>query len=167
MLGSLIYKWRLRGYLKQGLQVAPDCRMVSIPDFGSEPYLISIGKHVTLASNVTFITHDGGTWVIRDQARFKEIIRYGRITIHDNCFIGKGAFLMPGVSVGPNAVVASGSIVTKDVPPNSVAAGVPARVIRSIDSYAENLLAANPPYDREAYRRDKVRELLRLFPRPW
>jgi len=167
MLSGLIQRLKLQRFIRQGLQIADDCRLVSMPEFGSEPCLISIGKHVTISSNVTFITHDGGTWVFRSQERYKDVIKFGRVTIHDNCFIGKGATLMPGVSVGPNSVVATGSVVTKDVPPNTVVGGVPAKVIKGVEAYAENCLATNPDYDRAAYRRDKVAELLRLYPRPW
>jgi acetyltransferase-like isoleucine patch superfamily enzyme len=170
ILGTVIERinrYRLKKYIKQGLQIADDCRLVSMPDFGSELYLISIGKHVTITSNVTFITHDGGSWVFRDQTKYKDVIKYGRITIHDNCFIGKQTILMPGISIGPNSVVASGSVVTKDVPPNSVVGGVPARVIKSLEAYADACLAATPDYDRQAYQRDKAAELLRLYPRPW
>ncbi len=53
------------------------------------------------------------------------------------------------------------------MPPGTVAAGVPARVLSTVEDYAEKHLAAQPDYDRAAYRRDKVRELLRVFPRPW
>src|SRR5512133_657949 len=167
MFTRFLQRWRLRSYLKQGLQIADDCRLVSLPNFGSEPYLISIGRHVTIASGVSFIAHDGGTWVFRDQPKYREVIRYGRIIIHDNCFIGYGSIIMPGVSIGPNAVVASGAVVTRDVPPNTVAGGVPARVLMPLEQYAEKCLAGMPDYDREAYRRDKVAELLRIFPRPW
>jgi len=166
-LMNWIEKYRLRKFVRRGLQIADDCRLMGMPDFGSEPYLISIGRHVTITGGVTFINHDGGTWVFRDQERFREVISYGRITIHDNCFIGKGATLMPGVSIGPNAVVAAGAVVTKDVPPNCVVGGVPARLIKRLEDYSEGALAATPAYDRQAYRRDKVAELLRLFPRPW
>jgi acetyltransferase-like isoleucine patch superfamily enzyme len=138
-----------------------------MPDFGSEPFLISIGKHVTIAARVAFITHDGGTWVFRDQAKYREVIKYGRIVIHDNCFIGYGSTIMPGVSIGRNAVVAAHSVVTKDVPPDTVVGGAPARTLMSVEEYAEKALAQTPDYDREAYRRDKFAELLRLYPRPW
>jgi acetyltransferase-like isoleucine patch superfamily enzyme len=136
-------------------------------NFGSEPYLVSIGKHVTIASRVTFITHDGGTWVFRHLPRYREVIRYGRITVFDNCFIGYGATILPGVSIGPNAVVAAQSVVTKDVPANTVVGGVPARVLMSVDEFAEKSLEQIPNYDRAAYKADKRAELLRLFPRPW
>jgi len=167
MFESIISRWKLRKYLKQGLQMAADCRLVSVPDFGSEPYLVSIGKHVTITSRVTFITHDGGTWVFRDQEGYKNIIKYGRITIHDNCFIGKGSTIMPGVSIGPNSIVAACSLVTKDVPPDCVVGGVPARVLMSLEDYKAKSLAKAPEYDREAYKRNKPEELLRLYPRPW
>jgi acetyltransferase-like isoleucine patch superfamily enzyme len=159
--------WKLRSFIKRGLQIASDCRLTSVPNFGSEPYLISIGRHVTIASNVAFITHDGATWVIRDQPKYRGVLKFGRITVHDNCFIGYGSTVLPGVSIGPNSIVAAQSVVTKDVPPNTVVGGVPARVITSIEEYAGKVLANTPDYDREAYRRNKAAELLRLYPRPW
>jgi acetyltransferase-like isoleucine patch superfamily enzyme len=160
-------RWRLRGVIARGLQIADDCRLIGMPDFGSEPYLISIGRHVTVSTRVTFINHDGGTWVFRDDPKYREVIKFGRIVIHENCFIGSGAAIMPGVSIGPNAVVAAHSVVTADVPPNSVVGGIPARVLMSVQEYADKSLAQNPDYDRRAYRTNKVAELLRIFPRPW
>lgn len=167
MLMEWIHRYRLHKLVKRGLQIADDCRLMGMPDFGSEPWLISIGRHVTITGNVTFINHDGGTWVFRDQERYREVIRYGRITIRDNCFIGKGATLMPGITIGPDSVVAAGSIVTRDVPPGTIVAGVPAKVIKTVEAYAEDSLRLTPDYDRAAYRKDKVAELLRLYPRPW
>jgi acetyltransferase-like isoleucine patch superfamily enzyme len=167
MLETLYIRWRLRRYIRQGLQIADDCRLMGLPNFGSEPYLISIGRHVTISSRVTFINHDGGTWVFRDLPKYREVIKFGRIVIHDNCFIGSGATIMPGVTVGPTAVVAAESVVTADVPPNTVVGGVPTRVLMTIEQYAEKALGDTPKYDRIAYRADKARELLRLFPRPW
>lgn len=167
MISKLIFRRKLNRAIKQGLQIADDCRLIAMPDFGAEPYLVSIGRHVTISTGVTFITHDGGTWVFRHQAKYKDVIKYGRITVHDNCFIGYGSTILHGVTMGPNSVVAAHAVVTKDVPPNSVVAGVPARVIMSVEDYAERCLLQTPDYDRDAYRRDKVSELLRLFPRPW
>ncbi len=168
MLVEWYRRYLLKRLKRQGLQIADDCRLLAWPTcFGSEPYLVSIGRHVTIASRVTFITHDGGTWVFRDAPRYKDVIKYGRITVRDNCFIGYGATIMPGATIGPNAVVAAGAVVTRDVPPDTVAGGVPARVLMSLQEYAEKCLAATPQYDREAYRADKVKELLRVFPRPW
>ena len=55
------------------------------------------------------------------------------ITIKDGCWICSGATVCGGVTIGENSIVAAGAVVTRDVPPNSIAAGVPARVIREID----------------------------------
>ena len=167
MLGRLRQQLMLKWYKHRGLQVADDCRMVGLPTFGSEPYLISIGKHVAISGDVAFITHDGGTSVFRDQEKYRDVVKFGRITIHDNCIIGWGVIIMPGVSIGPNSVVAAGAVVTKDVPPNTVAGGVPARMLMTVENYAEQSLGSMLAYDRAAYKRDKVGELLRLFPRPW
>ena len=167
MLKSWVLRWRLNQLIGQGLQISGDCRLIGLPNFGSEPYLISIGKHVTISSRVTFVNHDGGTWVFRDQPRFANVIKFGRIVILDNCFIGTGATIMPGVTIGPNAVVAAAAVVTQSVPPNTVVGGVPARVLMNMDEYAEKCLAQNPTYDVMAYRKNKASELLRLFPRPW
>ena len=57
--------------------------------------------------------------------------------IVDNVFIGLGAIIMPGVRIGSNSIVAAGSVVTKDVPPNSVVGGNPAKVISSFDALME------------------------------
>jgi len=162
-----ILRWRLNRLISKGLQISSDCRLIGSPNFGSEPYLISIGERVTISARVSFVNHDGGTWVFRRQPRYANVIKFGRITVLENCFIGFGATILPGVIIGPNAVVAAGSVVTQNVPANSVVGGVPARVLMSVEEYAEKCLADNPSYDVDSYRKDKVSELLRLFPRPW
>ncbi|MFN8619372.1 MAG: acyltransferase [Chloroflexota bacterium] len=171
VLTAVMRKWVLKARLarvrRAGLQIADDCRLSGWPIWGSEPYLISIAEHVAMADGVTFITHDGGTWVFRREPRYRDVIKYGRITIHENCVIGAGVMLLPGIEIGPNSVVAAGSVVTRSVPPNSVAGGSPARVFTTLEQYAEASLAAQRDYDVAAYRRDKRKELLRVFPRPW
>ena len=71
---------------------------------------------------------------------------------------------MPGITIGPNSVVAAGSVVTKDVPPDTVVGGNPARFISTTNDYAEKCLANTPDYDPAAYETDKKNELLRLYP---
>jgi acetyltransferase-like isoleucine patch superfamily enzyme len=57
----------------------------------------------------------------------------GHIHISKNAWIGAGAMILPGVTVGENAVVAAGAVVSKDVPANTIAGGVPAKIIKSIE----------------------------------
>lgn len=151
--------WRLR---RAGLVMADDCRLADVPDFGSEPYLITIGRHVAMAGGVSFITHDGGTHVFRSLERYKKVIKYGRITILDNCVIGQKVIILPGVTIGPNSVVAAGSVVTRNVPPGVLVAGNPAKPVMTTHQYAEWSLAATPDYDAEEYRKDKKALLLKL-----
>ena len=168
MLRGVVKKlllWRIK---KQGLQIADDCRLLASPRcFGTEPYLVSIGRHVTISNRVQFITHDGATWVFRARPDFQHVIKYGRITVHDNCFIGFGATILPGVSIGPDAVVAAGAVVAKNVPAGEVWGGVPARRICSVEEYAAQALRNNPMYNRDAYRKNKKAELVVQFPYPW
>jgi carbonic anhydrase/acetyltransferase-like protein (isoleucine patch superfamily) len=59
--------------------------------------------------------------------------------VRDNVFIGHEAIILPGVTVGPNAVVAAGAVVARDVPPDTIAAGVPAKPIGTWQQYVEKL----------------------------
>jgi acetyltransferase-like isoleucine patch superfamily enzyme len=115
-----------------------NCEIFSSVSFGSEPYLIKCGNRVKITNGVNFITHDGGMYVLRNMGLLPDADKFGIISIGDNVFIGNNSTIMPGVNIGSNCVIGAGSIVTKDIPDNSVASGVPARVIKSIYDYYEN-----------------------------
>jgi acetyltransferase-like isoleucine patch superfamily enzyme len=126
----------IAGYFRKKGCVIGEGNQIFIKDFGSEPYLVRIGNHCTISGEVQFITHDGGVWI------FKESIpKFGKIEIKDNCFIGYRSIILPNVTIGPNSVVGAGSVVTKNVPPNTVVAGVPARVLYSSDEYKMKCIA--------------------------
>jgi acetyltransferase-like isoleucine patch superfamily enzyme len=122
---------------KKGVKIGEGCRLFSA-NFGSEPYLISIGNHVTITNGVQFITHDGGVWIFRE-TKLPNADIFNPIRIEDNCFIGTNAIILPGVTIGKNSIVGAGSVVTKSIPPNSVVVGVPARIIKTTDQYYENI----------------------------
>lgn len=104
--------------------------------FGSEPWLVKLGKNVHIVSGTNFVTHDGGTLVLRHLDPDLELT--DRIVVGDNVYFGMGALVLPGVTIGSNVVVGARSVVTKDVPDNSVVAGVPARIIRTFDEYLDS-----------------------------
>lgn len=94
-----------------------------------DPKLVAIHNNVSIAANVTFVTHDAIRHTLNYRDNFKYNPHHGCIEVMDNVFIGLGAIIMPGVRIGENAVVAAGAVVCKDVKPWSIVGGVPAREI--------------------------------------
>jgi acetyltransferase-like isoleucine patch superfamily enzyme len=107
-------------------------------DFGSEPFLIHLGSDITLAHGVTFLTHDGGVALIRDVSNDLEV--FGRIVLGDRVFVGTHTLFLPGVHVGSDVVIGAGSVVTRGIPSNTVAAGNPCRPIGTVDDYRRRKL---------------------------
>ncbi|WP_404987670.1 acyltransferase [Clostridium culturomicium] len=111
-------------------------------DIPSEPYLLNIHNNVRVAANVRFITHDTISLVIdnipeyyQKNGRMKYYI--GTIEIFDNVMIGANTTVLYNVKIGPNAIVAAGSVITKDVPEGTVVGGNPAKVIGSFKEFVE------------------------------
>ena len=88
---------------------------------------ITIGDGAQIGHNVVLATLDHE----QDPSR-RSITKPGPITIGKNVWIGSNATVVPGVSIGGGAIVAAGAVVTKDVPPNTVVGGVPARIIKTL-----------------------------------
>ena len=90
---------------------------------------VTIGDNVMFAPNVALYTV---SHPLVAELRGEQWEHGAHITIGDNVWIGGSAVVLGGVSIGANSVIAAGSVVTRDIPPDSLAAGVPARVIRRI-----------------------------------
>lgn len=105
--------------------------------WSTEPWIITLGSNVHITDGVKFITHDGGTLLFRSCIPDLEITK--PIVVGDNVYIGNNAIILPGVTIGSNVVIGAGAIVSRDIPDNSVAVGVPARVIKTTDEYLEKL----------------------------
>lgn len=138
----------LRG---MGVQIGERCRIYTC-NFGTEPWLIRIGNHVCLSNDVTFVNH-GLNWPF--QNKYDSLTSFGKIDIRDNCQVGVRATILPGVTIGPNSIVGACSVVTKDVPPDTVVAGNPARFICTMQEYERKCLAKHIdiPEDPEEARR--------------
>lgn len=103
-----------------------------------EPYLVKIHDNVIISANVNIITHDIINDMFANMTKTQpgEKFTYyhmGTVEIFDNVVIGSDVTILYNTKIGPNAVVAAGSVVTKDVPEGAIVGGNPARVIGTID----------------------------------
>ena len=113
------------------LKIGKNCRL-SKNNYGEEPYLISMGDHVS-AIKVDFITHDGSVWLWRNEN--PDLDFFNSIEIESNIFIGHKSILLPGTYIESNVIIGAGSVVKGRLLKNSVYAGVPARKISSTKEY--------------------------------
>lgn len=126
---------KIQSYRDMGAKIGENVRSFS-PITSSEPYLIEIGNNVTISSEVNFITHDNSIGKIIPNMTDA----FGKIIIKDNCFIGLGSILLPGIVIGENTIVAAGSVVTKSFATgNVVIGGNPAKIICKIDVYRDKI----------------------------
>lgn len=148
------YIYRFRGEVstsdlkKRGLVVGKNFKRLNhviIDD--SHAWLITIGDDVTLAPKVHILAHDASTKTALDKTRI------GLVNIGNNVFVGASTTILPGVTIGDNVVIGAGSVVSKDIPSNSLAVGNPAKVVCSYDEYISRKRAemdTHPSYD-ESY----------------
>jgi acetyltransferase-like isoleucine patch superfamily enzyme len=110
---------------------------IAINEVGEEPKII-IGDNVSIAPNVTFVAescaNNGQEINTIDYVRDKLTVN-GKIIIEDEVWIGASVTILQNVTIGRCSVIGAGSVVTKDVEPYSVYAGVPAKKIRDLKSY--------------------------------
>ncbi len=110
----------------------------------TDPHYVRLGNNVRL-STCTLIGHDGSVNML-NRAYGLKLDSVGKIDIRDNVFVGYHAIIMPNVTIGPNAIVAAGAVVTKDVPPNTIVGGVPAKPIGKVDEYVERMKTQTDAY---------------------
>jgi acetyltransferase-like isoleucine patch superfamily enzyme len=101
------------------------------------PELITIKENADLGPRVTILTHDT---VLRHLDFDIDSVRCREVVIGKNCYIGSCAIILPGVTIGDNSIIGAGSIITRSVPPDSVAMGIPAKVICSTEEWGRKHL---------------------------
>ena len=101
----------------------------------SDPNLIKFHNNVIVTSNVTFVNHDIFHLGLNNLQQGTFSYEQRCIEVMDNVFIGCNSTILGGVRIGPNALIAAGSVVTKDVLPNTVVAGNPAKEIGRFDEF--------------------------------
>jgi len=109
---------------------------------------VKIGNDCQFAPNVSIYT---AGHPVHPETR-KSGYEFGMpVTIGDNCWLGGGTIVCPGVTIGDNVVIGAGSVVTKDVPSNVIAAGNPCRVIRKITDEDKKYYYKNLEFDDEGW----------------
>lgn len=87
---------------------------------------IKIGKNCSISAGVNILTHDSVKWALSGgKAKYE----YEKVEIGDNCFVGTNVIILKGVQIGNQCVIGANAVVTKSIPDNSIAVGVPAKVI--------------------------------------
>ena len=100
----------------------------------SRPSLVTIGKNCYFNKNFTLLTHDWVTRVFIYSGR-EFLPSSGRVTIGNNVSTGYNVTILKGVTIGDNVFIGANSVVTKDIPSNSIAVGSPCKVVMSLDDY--------------------------------
>lgn len=109
----------------------------------TRPHLISIGNRVDMNINFKIYTHDWASHVFI--GKYNQMVNSsGSVTIGNNIYFGADCTVLKGVSIGDNCIIGAGSVVTKSIPPNSVAVGNPCKVIYSLDEYFAKRLKEAP-----------------------
>lgn len=117
--------------------ISPDARI-------TDPAFVTVGNNVRI-NDCTIFGHDGAVNMI-NRAFGLNLDSVGMVDIRDNVYIGHGCIVLQNVTIGPNAIVAAGSVVTQDIPEGSVVGGVPARPISTVREYVEKLKGMNADF---------------------
>lgn len=124
----------INGLIEKGMSIGNNVEIIDTFFFDpSHCFLISIGDNCTICPEVRLIAHDAST------KKHLGYTKIGKITIKENCFIGDSVIVLPCVTIGENSIIGAGSVITKDIPPNTVAVGNPVRVISTIDEYISKI----------------------------
>lgn len=122
---------------KQGVKIGEGCqvknpRRISIDV--TRPSLLEIGSHVFLHEKMSILTHDWTGWCFIPL--YGEFIpAHKRTKIGNNVWFGEGVKVLSGVEIGDNCIIGAYAVVTKNIPSNSVAVGIPCRVICSLEEF--------------------------------
>jgi acetyltransferase-like isoleucine patch superfamily enzyme len=106
--------------------------------FSTEPYLVTLKENVYISVGAKFICHDGGVLPFRKMHPKLDLA--APIVVGDNTFVGMGAIILKGVTIGQNCIVGAFSVVSKNVEDGTIVAGNPARFVKKTDDYIENAL---------------------------
>lgn len=133
--------WPMRSFLHRarGVKIGKDVffgSLIVLDD--AYPEHITIEDHVQVSAGAKIVAHDSSFHNVFE-GRLPTYI--GPVVIKQHVYIGSGALILPGVTIGEYAIVGAGAVVTSDVPPRAIVVGVPARVVGTIDEKVEKFLS--------------------------
>jgi acetyltransferase-like isoleucine patch superfamily enzyme len=146
-----------------GVNIGNNCRIYT-KNFGTEPFLVSIGNHCTITAGVVFVTHDGSTWLHNDEKGRRYF--YAPIEIGNDVFVGINTIIMPGVKIEDRVIIGAGSVVVKSVPSGVVVAGNPAKIIGSYDELERKRFEAfvsDEDIDKQLIYRERILKVVQSF----
>lgn len=118
-------------YLRsRGIQIGENVNVINSTIDFCHGFLISIGNNVTL-TGCHILAHDASTHIPLG------VSKVGRVVIGNEVFVGQGAIILPNTHIGNRVVIGSGTVVSKDIPDNSIAVGNPVQIIGTYDSFVE------------------------------
>lgn len=118
--------------ITEGIQIGEGC-FIGYDFCALAGESISIGDNVTIASKVCIVSENHSFDPLSKISYGEQALTVAPVRINDGCWIGEGAVILPGVTVGEKTVVGAGAVVTADVPPYCVVAGNPAKLIKKYD----------------------------------
>ena len=140
---------------KRGMTIGKNCFIGTSAIDYNFAHLITIGDNVTVSA-ARLLCHDASTKNILGYSRV------GRIDIGNNVFVGAEAVILPNVTIGDCVIVGAGTVVSRDIPSNSVVVGSPARIISTFDDYIEKnkrLMETNPVYSNYSRNPDDILQM--------
>jgi len=138
---AFLAPWPLRTYLHRarGVKVGKNVFIgnLVVLDNGHSEY-ITIEDNVQISPGAKIVAHDSSFRNVSGGALPTYI---GPVTVKRNAYIGTGAIILPGVTIGESAIVGAGAVVVSDVPPKTIVAGVPAKIVGTFEEKAEKFLS--------------------------
>ncbi len=126
-LGNILRFTRINWLRLIGVKIGKNCMLSMRAKIDTRRGTVIIGDDCTITYGCVILSHDGAAGQINPEDDGE-----GRVIISDNVFIGVNSVILRNVTIGKNSVIGAGSVVTTDIPPNVLALGNPARVVKEI-----------------------------------